>query len=29
MMRTTPTAFVKKLWNTSPHQWLRKIRSMR
>jgi 2,2-dialkylglycine decarboxylase (pyruvate) len=29
MVHTSPAAFVRKLWNTSPHQWLGKIRSLR
>ena len=29
MVRPSPAAFVRKLWNTSPHQWLGKIRSLR
>jgi hypothetical protein len=29
MMTVSPTALMKKMWSTSPQQWVKKIRSMR
>jgi hypothetical protein len=29
MLRTSPAAYARKLWTTSPQQWLGKIRSLR
>jgi 2,2-dialkylglycine decarboxylase (pyruvate) len=29
MMKPSPTALLMNMWNTSPHQWLQKIRSIR
>ncbi len=29
MLRTSPAALLRKMWNTSPQQWLNKVRSIR
>jgi 2,2-dialkylglycine decarboxylase (pyruvate) len=29
MMKTSPAALLRKMWNTSPQQWVRKLRSIR
>ena len=29
MISTSPAAFLRRVWNTSPHQWVNKLRSMR
>jgi 2,2-dialkylglycine decarboxylase (pyruvate) len=29
MVRTSPVALLRRMWDTSPHQWVKKIKSMR
>src|SRR5262249_15342099 len=29
MMKTSATAYLKQIWSTSPHQWLKKLRYIR